>query len=131
MKQRKTKSSRISGAVGAFLLILVLMFFSNNSTGLSQICFWILLGPIIFFIMLFTLFFSKIITKEEYMEEEKLEQVLDLKSIIIGFFIWLIILVATYLLNIEFSQFTNEIGGLATMLVVMTYMRKKSNIPIF
>ncbi|KXS43157.1 MAG: hypothetical protein AWU59_1271 [Methanolobus sp. T82-4] len=65
------------------------------------------------------------------MEEEKLEQVLDLKSIIIGFFIWLIILVATYLLNIEFSQFTNEIGGLATMLVVMTYMRKKSNIPIF
>lgn len=130
MKRRITTRDRIIGCAGAFLLSLIFLFLNNNPTGLSQVFFWILVGPIILLVMLFVYFISTIIVKEDYDEEKKMEYRSDFKATIIGIFVWFIIMVLTYLLNMEFSQYANEFGGLVTILVVIVYMRKKSNIPI-
>lgn len=90
-----------------------------------------MVGLIILLVMLFVYFISTIIVKEEDNEEKKMEYRSDFKATIIGIFIWFIIMALTYLSNIEFSQYANEFGGLITILVVIVYMRKKSNIPIF
>jgi hypothetical protein len=39
-------------------------------------------------------------------------------------------MVTTYSFGIEFSHLMNELDGMATILVVTLYMRKKSDIPV-
>lgn len=129
-RRKKTIRERIMGGVGGFFLTVVLIFINNALMGLSQVYFWMLLGPIIFFVLLFAYFLSGIITREDDKEKE-IEYKTDFKSVIIGIFIWFVIMIATYLLNIEFSHFANEIGGLATIFIVILCIRKKSDIPIF
>lgn len=130
MKRRRiTLRDRIMGGAGGFLLAIVLIIFRNALPELSQFYFWMLLAPIIFLVFLFAYLFSGIIIKE-YDEEKKIEYRTDFKSIVIGIFIWFVIMITTYFLDIEFSHLMNELGGMATILVVMLYMRKKSDIPI-
>jgi uncharacterized membrane-anchored protein len=83
----------------------------------------------IFLVLLFVYFLSGSIIKEDY-EEKEIEYRTDLKSIVIAISIWFAIMITTYFLNIEFSHFANELGGMATIFVVTLYMRKRSGIPI-
>ncbi|SDF36727.1 hypothetical protein SAMN04488589_0487 [Methanolobus vulcani] len=129
MKRRITIRDRIMGGAGGFLLSIVLIFFRNALPELSQFYFWMILGPVIFLVFLFAYFLSGIIVKEDD-EEKKIEYRTDFKSIVIAIFIWFAVMITTYFLDIEFSHLMNELGGMATIFVVMLYMRKKSDIPI-
>jgi uncharacterized membrane-anchored protein len=117
------------GGAGAFILSIVLIISKNALPELSQLYFWMILGPVIFLVFLFDYFLSGIIIKEDN-EEKEIEYRTDLKSTVIGIFIWFVVMITTYFLDIEFSHLMNELGGMATILIVMLYMRKKSDIPI-
>lgn len=130
MKRRRiTIRERIMGGAGAFILSIVLIISKNALPELSQLYFWMILGPVIFLVFLFDYFLSGIIIKEDN-EEKEIEYRTDLKSTVIGIFIWFVVMITTYFLDIEFSHLMNELGGMATILIVMLYMRKKSDIPI-
>jgi uncharacterized membrane-anchored protein len=117
------------GGAGGFLLVIVLVIFRNALPELSQFYFWMLLGPVVFLVFLFAYFLSGIIIKEDD-EEKEIEYRTDLKSVVIAISIWFAVMITTSFLNIEFSHLMNELGGMATIFVVMLYMRKKSDIPI-
>lgn len=130
MRRRKiTIRERIMGGVGAFLLSIILIIFRDALPELPQFYFWMILGPVIFLVFLFAYFLSGIIVKEDE-EVKEIEYRTDLKSTVIAIFIWFAVMVTTYFLDIEFNRLMNELGGMATILVVMLYMRKKSDIPI-
>lgn len=130
MKRRRiTIRERIMGGAGAFILSIVLIISKNALPELSQLYFWMILGPVIFLVFLFAYFLSGIIIKEDN-EEKEIEYRTDLKSTVIGIFIWFVVMITTYFLDIEFSHLMNELGGMATILIVMLYMRKKSGVPI-
>jgi len=130
MKRRRiTIRDRIMGGAGGFLLVIVLVIFRNALPELSQFYFWMLLGPVVFLVFLFAYFLSGIIIKEDD-EEKEIEYRTDLKSVVIAISIWFAVMITTSFLNIEFSHLMNELGGMATIFVVMLYMRKKSDIPI-
>lgn len=130
MKRRKiTIRERIMGGVGAFLLSIILIILRDALPELPQFYFWMILGPVIFLVFLFAYFLSGIIIKEDD-EEKEIEYRTDLKSTVIAIFIWFAVMVTTYFLDIEFNRLMNELGGMATIFVVMLYMRKKSDIPI-
>ncbi|WP_288069853.1 hypothetical protein [Methanolobus sp.] len=117
------------GGVGAFLLSIILIILRDALPELPQFYFWMILGPVIFLVFLFAYFLSGIIVKEDE-EVKEIEYRTDLKSTVIAIFIWFAVMVTTYFLDIEFNRLMNELGGMATILVVMLYMRKKSDIPI-
>jgi O-antigen ligase len=117
------------GGTGAFILSMVLIISKNALPELSQLYFWMILGPVIFLVFLFAYFVSGIIVNEDDKEKE-IEYRTDFKSIVIAIFIWFAVMITTYFLDIEFSRFANELGGMATILIVMLYMRKKSGVPI-
>lgn len=130
MRRRKiTIRERIMGGVGAFLLSIILIILRDALPELPQFYFWMILGPVIFLVFLFAYFLSGIIVKEDE-EVKEIEYRTDLKSTVIAIFIWFAVMVTTYFLDIEFNRLMNELGGMATILVVMLYMRKKSDIPI-
>lgn len=130
MKRRQiTIRERIMGGVGAFLLSIILIIFRDALPELPQFYFWMILGPVIFLVFLFAYFLSGIIVKEDE-EVKEIEYRTDLKSTVIAIFIWFAVMVTTYFLDIEFNHLMNELGGMATILVVMLYMRKKSDIPV-
>lgn len=130
MKRRKiTIRERIMGGVGAFFLSIILIIFRDALPELPQFYFWMILGPVIFLVFLFAYFLSGLIIKEDD-EEKEIEYRTDLKSVVIAISIWFVIMITTYFLDIEFSHLMNELGGMAAILVVMLYMRKKSDIPI-
>lgn len=130
MKRRQiTIRERIMGGVGAFLLSIILIILRDALPELPQFYFWMILGPVIFLVFLFAYFLSGIIVKEDE-EVKEIEYRTDLKSTVIAIFIWFAVMVTTYFLDIEFNRLMNELGGMATILVVMLYMRKKSDIPI-
>ncbi|MDK2827138.1 MAG: hypothetical protein PWQ44_2318 [Methanolobus sp.] len=130
MKRRKiTIRERIMGGVGAFFLSIILIIFRDALPELPQFYFWMILGPVIFLVFLFAYFLSGLIIKEDD-EEKEIEYRTDLKSVVIAISIWFVIMITTYFLDIEFSHLMNELGGMAAILVVMLYMRKKSDILI-
>ena len=130
MKRRRiTIRERIMGGTGAFILSMVLIISKNALPELSQLYFWMILGPVIFLVFLFAYFVSGIIVNEDDKEKE-IEYRTDFKSIVIAIFIWFAVMITTYFLDIEFSHLMNELGGMATILVVLLYMRKKSGVPI-
>jgi amino acid permease len=130
MKRRQiTIREKIMGGVGAFLLSIVLIIFRDALPELPQFHFWMILCPVIFSVFLFTYLLSGIIVKEDE-EVKEIEYRTDLKSVVIAIFIWFAVMVTTYSFGIEFSHLMNELDGMATILVVTLYMRKKSDIPV-
>ena len=97
--------------------------FYNPHTGLTQISYWVLVGPVVFFVIAFSYFVAQRVIDES----RKTEHIVGIKSSIIGFSLWFIVIISTYLVNIRINVTTNLIGGYATMLLVMYYMEKCVN----
>lgn len=82
---------------------------------------WIFAGPTIFFISLCQYLISYSVIDEK----KKTEDIISIKSSLIGFFLWLILLIFAYLLNIQINSYISQIGGFFTILLIYLYMEKK------
>jgi hypothetical protein len=82
---------------------------------------WIFAGPAIFFISLCQYLVSHSVIDEK----KKTEDIISIKSNLIGFFLWLILLIFAYLLNIQINSYISQIGGFLTILLIYLYMEKK------
>ncbi len=94
----------------------------------NQITFWVLIGPSVIFVICGQYIF----TKNVVTEKERTKLLIGIKSIIIAFFLWFIVMTLTFLLNVEFGSFRNMqlialIGGFISMFImhlIYVYMKK-------
>jgi hypothetical protein len=82
---------------------------------------WIFTGPTIFFLSLCQYLISHSVIDEK----KKTEDIISIKSGLIGFFLWLMLLILAYLLSIQINPYVSQIGGFFTILLIYLYMEKK------
>ena len=133
MKQSKTSYEETTGMIVGALIAIIYVFNINDlliffpvlftyQAGYFQMGYWIKYGPLFFFI--FT--FAYLAAQKVIDDKRKKEHLIVIKSSIIGFFLWLIIITASYSLDFEIDDMTNLLGGFTTILLMTLYMKKVS-----
>lgn len=121
MKIQKLKPEEILGLIlGAILSFIMSMLTSSVLRFSNQIVIWVNVGLIIFFITLG----HYIVSRKVIDEKKRTEDIIGLKSNLLGFFLWLIIIIITTLLKIEINLTAIMAGGYLTILLVFMYMKK-------
>lgn len=121
MKIQKLKPEEILGLIlGAILSFIISMLTSSVLHFSNQIVIWVNVGLIIFFITLG----HYIVSRKVIDEKKRTEDIIGLKSNLLGFFLWLIIIIITTLLKIEINLTAIMAGGYLTILLVFIYMKK-------
>jgi uncharacterized membrane-anchored protein len=87
----------------------------------NQIVIWINIGLTVFFITLG----HYIVSRKVIDEKKRIEDIIGLKSNLLGFFLWLIVIMVVTLLNIEINQTAIIAGGYITILLIYLYMEKR------
>ena len=90
-------------------------------TKVAPILVWVLAGPLIILISIG----HYIVSKDIIDEKMKTDEVISIKSGLIGFLLCLILMIFTYLLNIQFYTYTSPIGGFITIFLIYLYMEYK------
>lgn len=125
MKVQKLKPEEIFGLVlGAVLSLIMFRLSFKTSDALhfsNQIVVWANIGLIVFFIILG----HYIVSRKVIDEKKKTEDIIGLKSNLLGFFLWLIVIIIATLLNIEINKTTITTGGYVTILLIYLYMEKR------
>ncbi|MGB9928419.1 MAG: hypothetical protein ACPK85_08445 [Methanosarcina sp.] len=129
MKISKVELREIIGmfvGVGFWYLCLFLVVTASGGMNISsssdQIINWIFTGLFILFMILGHYIFSSDIIDEK----NRIEDIVGIKSNLIGYFLWLILMVFAYLLNIEISSNASIIGGYTTIFLIFLYMRNRA-----
>jgi uncharacterized membrane-anchored protein len=121
MKIQKHKPEEIFGLiVGAVLSLIMSMLTSRILHFSNQIIIWVNTGLIIFFIILG----HYIVLRKVIDEKKRTEDIIGLKSNLLGFFLWLIVIIITTFLNIEINRTAITLGGYLTILFIFLYMNK-------
>jgi uncharacterized membrane-anchored protein len=121
VKIQKLKPEEILGLIlGAILSFIMSMLTSSVLHFSNQIVIWVNVGLIIFFITLG----HYIVSRKVIDEKKRTEDIIGLKSNLLGFFLWLIIIIITTLLKIEINLTAIMAGGYLTILLVFIYMKK-------
>ena len=130
MKRRKIKIEALAGAFlgGAcclvyafslfFVLLMIGLFLDINC--FNQITFWVMIGPAV----IFPLYGQYIFAKNVISEKERKERLSGIKVSILGFLIWLVVMILTYLLNVDFGSsrnmlFIGSVAGFIVMLIII------------
>nr|WP_321498702.1 hypothetical protein [uncultured Methanolobus sp.] len=133
MKQSKASFEEYAGIViGGLIYFFVYVLNINDlliafpvlftyQAGYSQIGYWMKYGLLFVFVYVFTYFAARKVIDEKIRKK----YLFLIKSYLIGFFLWLIIVIVAYSLNCEIDDTTNLVGGYATMLMIILFMRYK------
>lgn len=102
----------------SLFFILIMISISLDINCFNQITFWVLIGPSVIFVICGQYIF----TKNFVTEKERTKLLIGIKSDIIAFFLWLIVMALTLFLNVEFGSFRNMqlialIGGFISMFI--------------
>ncbi|WP_243684939.1 hypothetical protein [Methanosarcina barkeri] len=66
-----------------------------------------------------------IVSRKVIDEKTRNEDIIAIKGNLIGYFLWIIVLIIADLLKIGISTFVMLVGGYATILLVLVYMDKR------
>ena len=114
----------IGTLLGAFVWFLLVFIAdakipSYNVSG--QIRIWLVMGLFV----LFMIVGHYIVSKNVINEEKRIDDIAGIKSHLIGYFLWLILMIFAYLLNIRISSYASLIGGYTAILLIFLYIRKR------
>ena len=141
-----TKEYLIGTAIGWFFYAIYAYIIYKAMSDVTQIAYiadsqigdWVLAGPFISF----WVSGQYLVGKNVFNEEETADSLINIKSSIIGFFVWLIVISLIYAANIEIAvtsinlfnvvdiSYANLFGGWMTILLVYLYMKKIHSKPI-
>jgi len=125
MKIRKSKPEENTGIIfGSILFFIVMALILKTSTLLNisnQIIVWVTVG--LAALMVTTGHY--IVSRKVIDEKKRTEDIIVIKGNLIGYFLWIIVLIIANLLKIEISTFVMLVGGYATILLVLVYMNKR------
>ncbi len=122
VKIQKLKPEEIFGLMlGVVLSIIMSMLTSRVLHFSNQIVIWVNIGLIVFFVVLG----HYIVSRKVIDEKKRTEDIIGLKSNLLGFFLWLIVITIATLLNIEINPTAIMAGGYITILLIFLYMNKK------
>jgi len=125
VKIQKLKPEEIFGLMlGAVLGFIMSMLTSSVLHFSNQIVAWVNTGLIVFFIILG----HYIVSWKVIDEKKRTEDIIGLKSNLLGFFLWLIVIIIATLLNIEMNRTAITTGGYLTILLITLitlHMNKK------
>ncbi|WP_235283899.1 MULTISPECIES: hypothetical protein [unclassified Methanosarcina] len=125
MKIQKLKPEEIFGLMLGIVLSFIMFRLSFKTSDVlhfsNQIVVWVNTGLIVFFIIVG----HYIVSRKVIDEKKRTDDIIGLKSNLLGFFIWLIVIIIATLLNIEINQTTIITGGYLTILLILLYMNKK------
>ncbi|WP_048121826.1 hypothetical protein [Methanosarcina barkeri] len=125
MKIRKKKPEENSGIIfGGVLFFIVMALILKTSTLLNifnQIIVWVTVG--LAALMVTTGHY--IVSRKVIDEKTRNEDIITIKGNLIGYFLWIIVLIIANLFKIEISTFVMLVGGYATILLVLVYMNKR------
>lgn len=125
MKMRKKKPEENSGIIfGSVLFFVVMALILKTSTLLNisnQMIVWVTVG--LAALMVTTGHY--IVSRKVIDEKTRNEDIIAIKGNMIGYFLWIIVLIIANLLKIEISTFVMLVGGYATILLVLVYMNKR------
>jgi hypothetical protein len=110
------------GAVLWYLLTVVLIVTSVKLSIPNQIIIWVDVGLLILFMSAGHYLVSSGVIDEK----SRIEDIVSIKSNLIGYFLWLIFMIFAYLLNIEISSNASIIGGYITIFLIFLYMRSRA-----
>ncbi|KKG13534.1 hypothetical protein EO98_05335 [Methanosarcina sp. 2.H.T.1A.6] len=125
VKIQKLKPEEIFGLMLGIVLSFIMFRLSFKTSDVlhfsNQIVVWVNTGLIVFFIIVG----HYIVSRKVIDEKKRTDDIIGLKSNLLGFFIWLIVIIIATLLNIEINQTTIITGGYLTILLILLYMNKK------
>lgn len=124
MKIQKLKPEEIFGLMlGCVLSFIISMLTSSLLHFSNQIVTWVKIGLIVFLILLG----HYIVSRKVIDEKKRNEDIIGLKSNLLGFFLWFIIIIIATLLNIEINPIAIMAGGYLMILLIFMYMKKGAN----
>lgn len=104
-----------------WLFVVITMSFEINFYAQTQISIWVSIGLLILF-----MFIGHYIVSSGVIDEKKrIEDIVIIKSNLIGYFLWLILMIFAYLLNIEVSSNASLAGGYIAIFLIYLYMKKR------
>ena len=126
MKIRKSNPEENLGILfGCILFFIVMALILEISSVLNisnQVIVWITVGLAALMITIGHYIVSnKVIDKKK-----RTEDIMVIKGNLIGYFLWLIILIIANLLSIEISTIVMLVGGYATILLVLIFMNQRA-----
>jgi hypothetical protein len=126
MKIQKLKPEETSGLMLGVILSFIMFNMSIKTSDVlhfsNQIVVWVNIGLIVFFIILG----HYIVSRKVIDEKKRTEDIIGLKSNLLGFFVWLIVIIVATLLKIELSSTAIMTGGYITILLIFIYMSKSA-----
>jgi hypothetical protein len=108
------------GVVLSLVMSISFMLMSNVLHFSNQIVFWVKIGLIIFFVILG----HYIVSRDVIDEKKRTEDIIGLKSNLLGFFLWLIVIIIATLLNIEINLTAIMVGGYLIIFLIFIYIRR-------
>jgi len=125
MKIRKKKPEENSGIIfGSVLFFVVMALILKTSTLLNisnQMIVWVTVGLAALMVTTGHYIFSRKVIDEKTRNED----IIAIKGNLIGYFLWIIVLIIANLLKIGISTFVMLVGGYATILLVLVYINKR------
>lgn len=128
MNIQKLKSEEIFGLILGIVLSFIMFRLSFKMSEVlhfsNQIVIWVNTGFIVFFII----FGHYIVSRKVIDEKKRNEDIIGLKSNLLGFFLWFTVIIIVTLLNIEINRAAIMAGGYLTILLItliLLYMNKK------
>jgi len=126
MKMRKSKPEENLGILfGCILFFIVMALILEISSVLNisnQVIVWITVG----LAALMVTIGHYIVSKKVIDKKKRTEDIIVIKGNLIGYFLWLIILIIANLLSIEISTIVMLVGGYATILLVLIFMNQRA-----
>jgi hypothetical protein len=126
MKIRKSKPEENLGILfGCILFFIVMALILEISSVLNisnQVVVWITVG----LAALMVTIGHYIVSKKVIDKKKRTEDIMVIKGNLIGYFLWLIILIIANLLSIEISTIVMLVGGYATILLVLIFMNHRA-----
>jgi uncharacterized membrane-anchored protein len=125
MKIRKYKTEETLGIiVGVILTFIIAALIIETGILLNifnQIFIWVIMGLAALMITIG----HYIVSKNVIDEKTRNEDIIAIKGNLIGYFLWLILIIFATLLNIEIDPIVITVGGYATILLIIFYINKK------
>lgn len=126
MKIRKYKPEETLGLiVGVILFFIIAALIIETGILLNisnQIVIWITIGLAALMITIG----HYVVSKKVIDEKTRNEDIIAIKGNLIGYFLWLIVIIIANLLKIEIKPFVMIVGDYITILLVLVYIGKRT-----
>jgi hypothetical protein len=126
MKIRKYKPEETLGLIVGIILFFIFAALIIE-TGIllnisNQIVIWVTIG-----LAALTITIGHYVVSKKIIDEKtRNEDILAIKGNLIGYFLWLIVIIIANLLKIEIKPFVMIAGGYITILLVLVYINKRT-----